>query len=174
MGMPGLLDSCRFASFIADKLEIPPDQVDAIVLGSHGDTMLPLPRLSTVSGTPVTDRLSPEILRELEERTRNAGAEIVSLLQTGSAYYAPSACIARMAQAIMGDEELQVPASVLLDGEYGMRDVFLGVPVTLARGGWKIVVELPLLADEQEGLETCANLIRKRLVELDEWLEGAG
>ncbi|OFW57625.1 MAG: malate dehydrogenase [Candidatus Solincola sediminis] len=173
MGMAGLLDSCRFASFIADKLEIPPDQVDAIVLGSHGDTMLPLPRLSTVSGTPVTDRLSPEILRELEERTRNAGAEIVSLLQTGSAYYAPSACIARMAQAIMGDEELQVPASVLLDGEYGMRDVFLGVPVTLARGGWKIVVELPLLADEQEGLETCANLIRKRLVELDEWLEGA-
>jgi len=173
IGMAGLLDSCRFAAFMAEELDIPANQVKAMVLGSHGDTMLPLPRLSTISGAPAADRLSPEKMRQLEERTRNGGAEIVSLLRTGSAYYAPSACVSTMAAAILHNEELQVPASVLLKGEYGMHDIFLGVPVLLARGGWKNVVELRLLENEQEGLQACADLIRKRLVELDEWLEGA-
>lgn len=171
MGMAGLLDASRFACFIAQELEVIPSQVRAVVLGSHGDTMLPLSRFTTVAGTPVGDKIDAVRLGELEERTRQAGAEIVSLLRAGSAYYAPSACIAGMVGAILSDDEAEISASVLLKGEYGMNDIFLGVPVILGHGGWKEVVELPLLAAEQEGLQACANIIRERLVELDGWLE---
>jgi len=172
MGMAGLLDGSRYAYFIACELGVPASRVRAMVLGSHGDAMLALARFTTVSGVPVTDKLSPEKLDELQERTRQGGAEIVSLLKRGSAYFAPSACAAEMVRAVLRDEELQVPASVLLRGEYGMRDIFLGVPVILGSGGWKRVVELPLLPPESEGLEACARLIKGRLVELDEWFEG--
>jgi malate dehydrogenase len=173
MGMAGLLDSSRFASFIAAELSIAPGQVKAMVLGSHGDTMLPLSRLTTAMGQPVTEKIDAQRLRELEARTRNAGGEIVSLLKTGSAYYAPSACVARMAAAILDNEDAEIPVSVLLEGEFGLRDIFLGVPVILGSGGWKEVMELELLPAETEGLAACAGLIRQRLVELDEWLEGA-
>lgn len=172
MGMAGILDSARYAYFTARELGVPPADVDAVVLGSHGDAMLPLERLTTVAGEPIAERLDPTRLAALRERTRDGGAEIVSLLGTGSAYYAPSACIARMVSAILDDEALQVPASVLLQGEYGLDGVFLGVPVLLCRDGWSEIVELPLLPPEAEGLRVCAGLIREGLAELDEWLAG--
>ena len=171
MGMAGLLDSSRFAHFISRELEVSPGKVQPMVLGSHGDTMLPLARFTYVEGKPLHEMLSSEKLEETQERTRKGGAEIVAFLKTGSAYYAPSACIARMVRAILEDEGLQVPASVMLKGEYGLEDVFLGVPVVLGTGGWKEVVELPLLPSEMEGLEKCARLIKERMSKLDEWLE---
>lgn len=172
MGMAGLLDGSRLASFAAEGLEVPPGQVQPVVLGSHGDTMLPLARFTSVAGVPLSELLSPARLRELEERTRDGGAEIVSLLQKGSAYYAPSACVARMVQAVLADERYQVAASVRLQGEYGLEGVFLGVPVILGREGWRRVVELPLRPDEKEKLRNCADMIRERTDELDRWLEG--
>lgn len=172
IGMAGLLDSSRFAHLISRELGIPPGKVQPMVLGSHGDTMLPLARFSYVEGRPLDELLSREKLEEIQERTRKGGAEIVALLKTGSAYYAPSACIAKMVRAVLEDGRLQVPASVMLGGEYGLEDVFLGVPVILGEGGWKEVVELPLQPSEMEGLENCAQLIKKRMAKLDEWLEG--
>lgn len=171
MGMAGLLDGSRLAHFAAGELDVAPGQVLPMVLGSHGDAMLPLYRFSSVGGVPLSELIEAERLEELHRRTRDGGAEIVSLLKKSSAYYAPSACIARMAGAILGDEDREVPASVLLQGEYGLEDVFLGVPVVMGRGGWKRVVELPLNAAEREGLEACARTIKERMVELDEWLE---
>jgi malate dehydrogenase len=172
MGMAGLLDGSRLAYFAASELDIPPGQVQPVVLGSHGDAMLPLSRFSSVAGVPLSELLPAGRLRELEERTRDGGAEIVSLLKKGSAYYAPSACVARMVRAILKDEDYEVAASVRLQGEYGLEEVFLGVPVILGKGGWKSVVELGLLEVERDALETSAHLIRERLEELDEWLEG--
>jgi len=172
MGMAGLLDGSRFACFISRELGIPPGRVQPMVLGSHGDTMLPLARFTYVDGQPLDELLSREKLEEIQERTRKGGAEIVALLRAGSAYYAPSACIVKMVRAVLEDEEIQVPASVMLRGEYGLEDVFLGVPVVLGRGGWKEVVELPLLPSEMEDLGDCARLIKTRMVKIDEWLEG--
>ncbi|MEW6553503.1 MAG: malate dehydrogenase [Actinomycetota bacterium] len=172
MGMAGLLDGSRLACFAAAELDVPPGRVQPVVLGSHGDAMLPLSRYTTVAGVPLSELLPPGRLRELEARTRDGGAEIVSLLNTGSAYYAPSACVARMVRAVLEDEDYQVAASVRLQGEYGLQEVFLGVPVVLGAGGWKGVVELELLAAEREALLESAGMIRKRLEELDAWLEG--
>lgn len=172
MGMAGLLDGSRLAYFASLELDVPPEQVLTMVLGSHGDAMLPLARFSSVGGTSLDDLLPAEKVRELHEKTRDGGAEIVSLLKQGSAYYAPSACVARMVCAILEDEDLQVTASVLLQGEYGLEDVFLGVPVVLGRGGWKKVEELPLLPEERDGLEISARMIKERMEELDEWIEG--
>ncbi|MDI6873141.1 malate dehydrogenase [Candidatus Solincola sp.] len=170
MGMAGLLDGSRLAYFAARELGACPSQVQPTVLGSHGEAMLPLPRFTTVAGVPLDELLPPEKLEELCSRTREGGAEIVSLLKTGSAYYAPSACVARMVEAVLRDEECQVTASVLLEGEYGLSGVFLGVPVVLGSGGWKKVVELPLDGEELKELEECARLIRGRMEELDGWL----
>jgi malate dehydrogenase len=174
MGMAGLLDGSRLAYFAASELEVPPGKVLPMVLGSHGDAMLPMARFTSVDGVPLSELVAMERLRELEERTRDGGAEIVALLKTGSAYYAPSACVARMVHAILADEGYQVAASVYLQGEYGLRGVFVGVPVILGHGGWKEVVELDLLPAEREGLTACAGMIKERMDELDEWLEGAG
>jgi malate dehydrogenase len=172
MGMAGLLDGSRLAYFTAEELDVPPSQVQPVVLGSHGDAMLPLSRFSKVAGVPLSELLPAARLRELEGRTRDGGAEIVSLLKKGSAYYAPSACVARMVRAVLEDEDYQVVASIRLQGEYGLEDVFLGVPVILGKGGWKSVVELELLEAEGDALKASARLIRERLEELDEWLEG--
>lgn len=172
MGMAGLLDGSRLAYFAARELGLPPGQVQPTVLGSHGEEMLPLPRFTSAAGVPLSDLLPPEKLRELQERTRDGGAEIVSLLKQGSAYHAPSACAARMARAVLEDEGLQVTASVLLEGEYGLRDVFLGVPVVLGEGGWKKVVELPLNDEERKEVEECARRIKGRMEELDARLAG--
>ncbi|MBN2026848.1 MAG: malate dehydrogenase [Actinobacteria bacterium] len=173
MGMAGLLDGSRLAHFAAGELGVAPGRVMPMVLGSHGDTMLPLSRLSHVDGVPLSELIAMERLRELEDRTRDGGAEIVALLEQGSAYYAPSACIARMVRAILDDEGYQVAASVYLQDEYGLRDVFLGVPVILGREGWREVVELELLPEEREGLAACARVIKERMDELDGWLEGS-
>jgi malate dehydrogenase len=170
MGMAGLLDGSRLAFFAAREVGAHPAQVQPTVLGSHGEAMLPLPRFTTVAGVPLDELLPPQKVQELCERTREGGAEIVSLLKTGSAYYAPSACVARMVEAVLRDEEYLVSASVLLDGEYGLKGVFLGVPVVLGAGGWKRVVELPLNGDELRALEECARLIGGRMEELDGWL----
>jgi len=172
MGMAGLLDGSRLAYFAAGELDVSPGQVQPMVLGSHGDAMLPLSRFSRVAGVPLSELLPAGRLHELEERTRDGGAEIVSLLEKGSAYYAPSACIARMVRAILEDEDYEVAASVRLQGEYGLEEVFLGVPVILGKGGWKSVVELELLKAESDALEKSAYMIKERLEELDEWLEG--
>ncbi len=171
MGMAGLLDGSRLAHFAAGELDVTPGEVLPVVLGSHGDAMLPLARFSSVGGVPLSELIAEERLEELHRRTRDGGAEIVSLLKKGSAYYAPSACVARMVGAILGDEDYEVTASVLLQGEYGLDDVFLGVPVVLGQGGWKRVVELPLNDEERQGLEDCAHTIKERMDELDEWLE---
>ncbi|MBC7246283.1 MAG: malate dehydrogenase [Actinobacteria bacterium] len=173
MGMAGLLDGSRLAYFAARELGLPPGQVQPTVLGSHGEEMLPLPRFTSAAGVPLSELLPPGKLRELQERTRDGGAEIVSLLKQGSAYHAPSACAARMVRAVLEDEGLQVTASVLLEGEYGLRDVFLGVPVTLGEGGWKKVVELPLDGGERKELEECARRIKARMEELDARLAGS-
>lgn len=173
MGMAGLLDGSRLASFAAAELGVPPGQVQPVVLGSHGEAMLPLPRLTSVAGVPLSELLPPERLEALNARTRDGGAEIVSLLKQGSAYYAPSACVARMVRAVLMDEDMQVVASVRLEGEYGLDDVFLGVPVILGWGGWKRVVELPLHPEERGELEACAAMLRERAEMLDEWLSGS-
>lgn len=173
MGMAGLLDGARLAYFAARELEIPAGQVHPMVLGSHGDAMLPLPRFTSAAGVPLSDLLPPQKLRELQEKTRDGGAEIVSLLKQGSAYHAPSACAARMVRAVLEDEGVQATASVLLKGEYGLHDVFLGVPVLLGEGGWKKVVEIPLSGEERKELEDCARRIKERMEELDGWLAGS-
>ncbi|NPV60247.1 MAG: malate dehydrogenase [Actinobacteria bacterium] len=172
MGMAGLLDGSRLASFAAAELGVPPGQVQPVVLGSHGDAMLPLARLTSVAGVPLAEILSEGKLEELNARTRDGGAEIVSLLKQGSAYYAPSACVARMVRAVLMDEDMLVVASVRLEGEYGLDDVFLGVPVILGWGGWKRVVELPLHPEERVELEACAAMLRERAEMVDEWLSG--
>lgn len=171
MGMAGLLDGSRLAHFAAGELRVPPGKVKPMVLGGHGDAMLPLARFTTVDGAPLSERLPAVKLRELEDRTREGGAEVVSLLKKGSAYYAPSACVARMVTAILEDEDYEVAASVRLQGEYGIDGVFLGVPVILGRGGWSKVVELPLIPPEIECLRESSRLIKERTDELDRWLE---
>lgn len=172
MGMAGLLDGSRYAYFLSRELGVPPGRIHPMVLGSHGDAMLPLPRFTYLDGKRVSELLPPEALRDAAERTREGGAEIVRLLKAGSAYFAPSACVARMVSAVLEDEGCRVPASVLLRGEYGLDGVFLGVPVTLGREGWREIVELPLHPEERSELEACADSLRKSLEKIDGWLEG--
>jgi malate dehydrogenase len=167
VGMAGALDAARFSYFIACQLGIPPSRVDALVLGSHGETMVPLPRLSTVSGRPLTELLPPDVLSGLIERTRDAGAEIVGLLPRGSAWMAPSAAIADMAKAIARNERRVVSACAYLRGEYGLNDVYLGVPVRLGRRGVEEILELPLQPDELASLRAAADMVRARVSDLD-------
>jgi len=171
MGMAGLLDGCRLAFFASQELGIPPWQVHPVVLGSHGDGMLPLARFTTAAGVPLEQLLPGDKLREVEERTRHGGAEIVSLLGEGSAYFAPSACVARMVRSLLLDDGFRTAASVPLQGEYGLHDVCLGVPVVLGAGGWREVVELPLLPTERGVMEENAERIRENMRKLDAWLE---
>lgn len=166
VGMAGVLDTSRFAYFVARELRITPDRVDALVLGSHGETMVPLPRLSTVNGRPVTEALPAAVLAALVERTREAGAEIVGLLPRGSAWMAPSAAIADMARAIARNEHRVVSACAYLRGEYGLNDVYLGVPVRLGRQGVEQIVELRLQPDELAALRDAAEMVRARVADL--------
>ena len=160
IGMAGILDSARFRTFIALELGVSVRNVDALVLGGHGDAMVPLPRLSTVAGVPLPQLLSEERIDALVERTRNGGTEIVSLLKTGGAYYAPSAAIAEMVRAIVFDERNILPCSTYLQGQYGIEDVFVGVPVVLGATGIQRVVELKLLPDELKALHLSADAVR--------------
>ena len=160
MGMAGILDAARFSAFLAMELEVSVKDVRAMVLGGHGDTMVPLPRYTTVGGVPVTELIPEARLAEIIQRTRDGGAEIVGLLKTGSAFYAPSAAVAAMAASILRDEKRILPACVLLEGEYGLNDVFLGVPVRLGSDGVENVIELKLLPEEQEALRASAEKVR--------------
>ncbi len=167
VGMAGALDTARFRYFVAAELGTTPDGVEALVLGSHGETMVPLPRLTRVTGLPLAQLLPPERVAALVERTRDAGAEIVSLLPRGSAWFAPAAAIADMAAAIARDERRVVSACAYLRGEYGLDDVFLGVPVRLGRGGVQEIVEIPLEPDELAALREAAEVVRSRVADLD-------
>jgi malate dehydrogenase len=160
-GMSGLLDSSRFATFIAKEIGCNVKDVDAMVLGGHGDSMVPLPEYTTISGIPLPRLLDRETIDRLVERTVNAGAEIVGHLKTGSAFYAPSAAVAMMTEAILKDTKRIVPASVYLDGEYGLKDLCLGVPVRIGKGGAEKVIELELTAEQEQALKRSADDVRQ-------------
>jgi len=161
VGMAGVLDSARFRYFIADELQVSVRDVRAFVLGGHGDTMVPLPRYSTVGGVPITELLPAERIAEIVDRTRNGGAEVVSLLKTGSAYYAPAASVVEMVEAILRDRRRILPCSALLRGEYGIDGLFVGVPVVLGQRGVERIIEISLLPDEQAELERSAAGVRE-------------
>jgi malate dehydrogenase len=161
IGMAGVLDTARYRSFIAMELEVSVEDIQALVLGGHGDTMVPLASYTTVSGIPLTQLLPADRIEALVERARKGGAEIVSLLKTGSAYYAPAAATVQMAEAIVRDRNRILPCSAWLQGEYGMEDVFLGVPCKLGRGGLKQVIEVALTDDERAALGRSADAVRE-------------
>ena len=156
VGMAGILDSARFSTFIAMELGCSPIDVKAMVLGGHGDSMVPLPRFSTVGGVPITELLSADRIQALSDRTRNGGAEIVKLLGTGSAYYAPGAAAALMTEAILNDSDRLLPCSAYLEGEYGLDGMYCGVPVHLGAKGVSKIVELDLDDAELEALKASA------------------
>jgi len=161
IGMAGVLDSARFRTFIADELNVSVENVTAFVLGGHGDTMVPLPRYSTVAGIPITELITPERLAALVQRTRDGGAEIVKYLKTGSAYYAPSAAATEMVEAILKDKKKILPCAAYLDGEYGIRGLYVGVPVKLGAKGIEQIVEIKLTADEQAALNKSAEAVKE-------------
>jgi malate dehydrogenase len=160
IGQAGVLDSARFRTFIAQELEVSVKDVTAFVLGGHGDTMVPLARYSTVAGIPITELLPADRIAALEERTANGGAEVVSLLKTGSAFVAPAASVAEMVDAILLDQKRILPCSVLLQGEYGIHSLFVGVPAKLGRGGMERILEITLTEDEQQALRRSADAVR--------------
>lgn len=160
MGMAGCLDSARFRAFVAMELDINMKNIDTMVLGSHGDDMVPLPQYTTVSGIPITKLLAQDRIDALVERTRKGGGEIVQLLKTGSAYYAPGASAARMAQAVVRDEKQLLPCSTYLTGQYGLKDVYLGVPVKLGKDGVEQIIELELSDQETDALHKSAEEVR--------------
>jgi malate dehydrogenase len=166
MGMAGVLDSARLRWFIAEELGVSPRTVEAITLGSHGEAMVPLPRQATVGGKPLTELVDEPTLERLYQRTRDAGAEIVGLLKKGSAYYAPSAAIAQMVNAIAGDAKEVLPVCAWTTGQYGISDVYVGVPARLGRGGVEDIVELDLNQDELASLRQAAEGIRAKCADL--------
>jgi malate dehydrogenase len=167
VGMAGVLDSTRFRYFIAERLGVWPGDVQAMVLGGHGDEMVPLTGYTSVGGIPISELLDPASIEELVKRTRTGGAEIVSLLKTGSAFYAPGASVAKMVEAVIKDEKRLFPASAFLRGEYGLKDIYLGVPVIMGRNGVERIVELPLTDVERKALEASAEAVRKGLSDLE-------
>ncbi|MDD4242040.1 MAG: malate dehydrogenase [Smithellaceae bacterium] len=161
IGMAGVLDSARFRAFIAAELNVSVENVQALVLGGHGDTMVPLPRFSTVAGVPITELMAPERIEALAARTRNGGAEIVGLLKTGSAYYAPASAAVEMAESILKDKKKILPCAAYLEGEYGLTGLFVGVPVKLGKNGIEQIISLSLAPDEQKALEKSAAAVRE-------------
>jgi malate dehydrogenase len=166
VGMAGVLDSTRFRFFIAEKLGVWPGDVQAMVLGGHGDDMVPLTGYTSVGGIPIGQLLDPASIEALVKRTRTGGAEIVALLKSGSAFYAPGASVAKMVEAVIKDEKRLFPASAFLRGEYGFSDIYLGVPVIMGRNGVERIVELPLTDAERGALEASAHAVQKGLDEL--------
>ncbi len=161
IGMAGVLDSARFASFIALELGVSVENINAFVLGGHGDTMVPLPRFTTVAGIPITELLSPEAIEKLVRRTRDGGAEIVQLLKAGSAYYAPAAAVTEMAEAILKDKKKILPCAAYLEGEYGIHGLFIGVPCKLGARGIEDVIEIRLSPEERAQLEKSAAAVKE-------------
>jgi malate dehydrogenase len=160
-GMAGVLDAARMRYFIASELNISVEDIDGFVLGGHGDTMVPLPRYSTVNGIPLPQLLSADRIEAINNRTRKGGIEIVDYYKTGSAYYAPSAAVFDMVGSILHDKKKILPCAVLLNGEYGLNDLFVGVPAVLGRGGMEKVIELELTADEKAALDKSAEAVRE-------------
>jgi malate dehydrogenase len=161
IGMAGVLDTARFRTFIAQELQVSVENVTAVVLGGHGDTMVPITRLSNVSGIPLTELLDPSTLERLVQRTRDGGAEIVKYLKTGSAYYAPSAAAVEMVESILKDKKKVLPCAALLEGEYGINGLFVGVPVKLGSNGIEKIYELKLLPAEKAQLDKSAAAVEE-------------
>ncbi|HOM68570.1 MAG TPA: malate dehydrogenase [Smithellaceae bacterium] len=161
IGMAGVLDAARFRAFLSMELNVSVENIQALVLGGHGDTMVPLPRFSTVAGVPITELISPERIEELVKRTRNGGAEIVGLLKTGSAYYAPASAAVEMAESILKDKKKILPCAAYLEGEYGISKLFVGVPVVLGLRGIEQIIELKLFAEEQQLLHKSAMAVQE-------------
>lgn len=161
IGMAGVLDSARFRAFIAMELNVSVENVTAFVLGGHGDTMVPLPRFSTVAGIPITELMDQATLDRLVQRTRDGGAEIVKYLKTGSAYYAPSAAVAEMVEAILKDKKKILPCAAYLEGEYGISGLFVGVPCKLGERGIEEVVQIKLTPDEKAALDKSAGAVKE-------------
>lgn len=168
-GMAGVLDSTRCRCFVADAVGVSVEDVQAMVLGGHGDSMVPLPRYITVGGIPVGQLLPQDTIDAIVDRTRKGGTEIVNLLKTGSAYYAPGAAVAQMVEGIVRDKKRLVPAAAYCDGEYGLKDVYVGVPVILGRGGMERIVEIELTAEERRALEASAADVKEGI---DAWKAG--
>jgi malate dehydrogenase len=161
LGMAGVLDSARFRAFIAMELNVSVENIHAFVLGGHGDTMVPVARYSTVAGVPITELLPPEKIQGIEQRTRDGGAEIVGLLKTGSAYYAPASAAVEMAEVILKDKKKILPCAAYLEGEYGIQNLFIGVPVKLGADGVEQIIEIKLNDEEQKALNHSADSVRK-------------
>lgn len=168
IGMAGVLDATRFRYFVAKELKVSVSCTTAMVLGGHGDSMVPLPRYSTVCGVPVSDLLSKNKIDKLIERTRKGGAEIVSYLKTGSAFWAPAASVAEMVEAIIKNKMRILPCSAYLRGEYGIEGLFVGVPVKLGRNGVQKIIELSLTPNEREALHTSAAAVKPIIEKLEE------
>lgn len=167
VGMAGVLDSARFRTFLAMELDVSPSSIQAMVLGGHGDTMVPLVNYTTVSGVPVANLLAKEKLDAIIDRTRNGGAEIVGYLKTGSAFYAPGASAAEMVESILRDRRKVLPCAALCDGEYGVKGLFVGVPVVLGRKGVESIVTLKLTVDEEAAFKKSADAVEKLYKEVD-------
>ncbi len=172
IGMAGALDSARLCAFIAERLKIAATDVEAMVLGSHGDLMVPVKGLVTVQGRPITEKLDEKTIAELFARTRDGGAEIVKLLQKGSAFYAPASGVVAMAEAILKDSKRVLPTCVILAGEYGIQDVCIGVPARLGASGMEGVVEMELSSEELKALRAAAEAVRKGVQSLEK-LQGS-
>ena len=170
IGMAGILDSARMAAFVAMELDVSIKDIAAMVLGGHGDTMVPLPRFTTVSGIPITELISGERIEAINQRTRQGGAEIVALLKQGSAYYAPGAAAAQMVESIVRDQKRILPCCALLEGEYGLNDVWVGVPCKLGKDGLENILELKLSDSEQEELNSSAEHVRTTIDALNKLL----
>ena len=166
LGMAGILDSARLRAFIAMELGVSGADVQAMVLGGHGDSMVPLPRFTTVAGIPITELIPAARIAEIAQRTRDGGAEIVKLLKTGSAYYAPAMSAVEMVEALLTDQKRLAPCSVLLEGQYGLKDIFIGVPVLIGGRGVERILELKLTADELAALQKSGQDVAASIAEL--------
>ena len=166
MGMAGILDTARFKAFIAMELNVSVEDIQALLLGGHGDEMVPLPRYTTISGIPLSQLLPKETIDRLVDRTRKGGGEIVNLLKTGSAFYAPSAAAIQMAEAILKDKKRILPCCVYLDGEFGLKDICFGVPVKLGADGVETIIELQLTEEEKKLVARSAESVKKSIMEL--------
>ncbi|CAG0989368.1 MAG: malate dehydrogenase [Candidatus Methanoperedens sp.] len=166
-GMSGVLDSGRFAAFIALELDCSVRDINAMVLGGHGDSMVPLPRFTTVSGVPITELMPESTINRLVERTINGGAEIVNFLKTGSAFYAPSAAVTNMVEAVIKDMKRILPVCAYLRGEYGKKDIYLGVPVKIGRNGIEDILELELTDEERKALDRSADAVKSGIASLN-------
>jgi malate dehydrogenase len=161
IGMAGVLDSARFCAFIAMELDVSMEDIRACVLGGHGDTMVPIPRYSTVAGVPITELMTAERIKAITERTRNGGGEIVGLLKTGSAYYAPAYAAVRMTEAILKDKKRIMPCTVYLEGEYSINNLFIGVPVKLGAKGVEEIIKIRLMEEEKKTLHASAAAVQR-------------